>query len=50
LKYGFDLQFRMNESETGRAVALGEIRIVSIRPENRKVTPVPVAFPERIGR
>jgi len=45
-KYGFDLQFRMSEKETGREVALGKIGIVFIAPQDRKVAPVPPAFME----
>lgn len=40
-KYGFDLQFRMSEKETGREVALGKIGIVFITRENRKVALIP---------
>ncbi len=47
-KYGFDLQFRMSEKATSRDVALGKIGIVFIRPENRKVTPIPTAFLARV--
>jgi len=47
-KYGFDLQFRMSEKATSRDVALGKIGIVFIRPENRKVTPIPTAFLTRV--
>jgi len=47
-KYGFDLQFRMSEKDTSRDVALGKIGIVFIRPENRKVTPIPEAFMARV--
>ena len=43
-KYGFDLQFRLCEKETGRPVALGKIGIVFISPHARKVLPVPPAF------
>ncbi len=43
-KYGFDLQFRLAEKETGRAVALGKLGIVFISPHARKVAPVPEAF------
>lgn len=49
-KYGFDLQFRMSEKETGREVALGKIGIVFITPENRKVSLVPVAFMNRMNQ
>jgi acyl-CoA thioester hydrolase len=49
-KYGFDLQFRMSENETCREVALGKIGIVFIRPENRKVTPIPAPFLARVDR
>lgn len=49
-KYGFDLQFRMSEKETGREVALGKIGIVFITPENRKVSLVPAAFMSRMNR
>lgn len=48
-KYGFDLQFRMTEKETGRAVALGKLGIVFINPQVRKVAPVPPAFMANVG-
>jgi acyl-CoA thioesterase FadM len=47
-KYGFDLQFRMSETTSGREVALGKIGIVFIRREGRKVTSVPPAFLARV--
>jgi acyl-CoA thioester hydrolase len=47
-KYGFDLQFRMREKETRRDVALGKIGIVFITGNDRKVTPVPPAFLQRL--
>jgi acyl-CoA thioester hydrolase len=47
-KYGFDLQFRMREKETRRDVALGKIGIVFITGHDRKVTPVPPAFLQRL--
>ena len=47
-KYGFDLQFCMREKTTQRDVALGKIGIVFITPEDRKVTPVPAAFLQRL--
>ena len=43
-KYGFDLQFRLTEKETRRAVSLGKLGIVFIDPQMRKGTPVPPAF------
>ncbi|MDO8651678.1 MAG: thioesterase family protein [Undibacterium sp.] len=49
-KYGFDLQFRMSEKESHREVALGKIGIVFITRENRKVTPIPVAFTNRLSQ
>ena len=47
-KYGFDLQFRMTEKESHREVALGKIGIVFITREDRKVTPIPLAFMNRL--
>lgn len=47
-KYGFDLQFCMREKETHRNVALGKIGIVFITEHDRKVTPVPTAFLQRL--
>lgn len=49
-KYGFDLQFRMSDKESHREVALGKIGIVFITRENRKVTPIPVAFTNRLSQ
>ena len=43
-KYGFDLQFRMSEKETGREVALGKIGIVFVTPQDRKVSLIPPIF------
>ena len=43
-KYGFDLQFRMSDKDSGREVALGQIGIVFVNRETRKVTLVPQAF------
>ena len=48
-KYGFDLQFRLTEKETRRAVSLGKLGIVFIDPQVRKVTPVPPAFMAKVG-
>lgn len=48
-KYGFDLQFRLCEKETGRGVALGKIGIVFISEAHRKVTLVPQAFKDKVG-
>ena len=43
-KYGFDLQFRMSDKDSGREVALGKIGIVFIGREDRRVTPIPAEF------
>ena len=47
-RYGFDLQFRMSDKESGREVALGKIGIVFVNRETRKVTPVPQAFLDKV--
>lgn len=49
-KYGFDLQFRLSEKETGREVALGKIGIVFINEGDRKVTLVPAEFTRKVGQ
>lgn len=49
-KYGFDLQFRMTEKESGRDVALGKIGIVFIQRGTRKVSLVPAAFLSRVNQ
>ena len=43
-KYGFDLQFRMSDKDSGREVALGKIGIVFIDRASRKVTQIPLVF------
>ncbi len=43
-KYGFDLQFRMSDKDSGREVALGKIGIVFIDRASRKVTQIPAVF------
>lgn len=47
-RYGFDLQFRMDEKSSGRAVARGKTGIVFIDPRTRRPAPVPQAFMARI--
>ena len=47
-KYGFDLQFRMSEKETGREVALGKIGIVFVTPHDRKVSLIPPVFLDKV--
>lgn len=47
-RYGFDLQFRMRERETGRDVALGKTGIVFIDRESRRVTPIPASMQGRL--
>ncbi|WP_101047020.1 acyl-CoA thioesterase [Macromonas nakdongensis] len=48
-RYGFDLAFQMREKASGRDVARGKIGIVFVRPEAKKVAPVPAAFRERLA-
>lgn len=48
-RYGFDLQFRMDEEATGRPVARGKTGIVFIDPASRRPTPVPQAFLDRLA-
>lgn len=43
-RYGFDLAFRMDERDTGRAVARGKIGIVFVDRTTRRVAPMPPAF------
>ena len=47
-RYGFDLQFRMRELQTGRDVALGKTGIVFIDRQTRQVTPIPASMRERL--
>ncbi|MDO5690881.1 MAG: thioesterase family protein [Pseudomonadota bacterium] len=47
-RYGFDLQFRMHELQTGREVALGKTGIVFVDPKARQVTPIPASVQERL--
>ena len=47
---GFDLQFRMDELATGRAVARGKLGIVFIDRASRKPVDVPPAFKAQLLR
>ena len=47
-RYGFDLQFRMRELQTGRDVALGKTGIVFIDRESRRVAPIPASMQARL--
>ena len=47
-RYGFDLVFRMSESGQGREVARGKVGVVFVSKADRKVTPVPEAFQQRL--
>lgn len=47
-KYGFDLQFRMSDKDSGREVALGKIGIVFIDRTSRKVTQIPSVFWDKV--
>lgn len=47
-KYGFDLQFRMSDKDSGREVALGKIGIVFIDRTSRKVTQIPSVFRDKV--
>ena len=49
-RYGFDLVYRMDCSDTGREVARGKIGIVFINRETRRVSTVPEAFTQRLAR
>jgi acyl-CoA thioester hydrolase len=49
-KYGFDLQFRMSDKDTTREVALGKIGIVLITRTDRKVTPLPQIFRDKLDQ
>lgn len=49
-KYGFDLQFRMSDKETVREVALGKIGIVLITRADRKVSPMPQVFKDKLDQ
>lgn len=43
-KYGVDLQYRMNDKDSQREMALGKIGTVFIGQSNRKVALVPEHF------
>lgn len=47
-RYGFDLQFKMTETASGRDVSLGKFGVVFIDQATRKVTPIPPALLARI--
>ena len=47
-RYGFDLQFRMRELQSGREVALGKTGIVFIDRQTRRVAPLPASVRERL--
>ena len=49
-KYGFDLVYRMDCVEPVREVARGKVGIVFIDRTTRKVTPMPQAFMDQIGK
>ncbi len=49
-QYGFDLVYRMDCVEPAREVARGKVGIVFIDRTTRKVTPMPQAFMDQIGK
>ena len=48
-RYGFDLVFRMTEKSAGREVARGKIGVVFVGRTDKKVSPVPQAFMDRLA-
>ncbi|MDD0813316.1 thioesterase family protein [Curvibacter sp. HBC28] len=48
-RYGFDLVFCMTEKCSGREVARGKIGVVFVGKQDKKVTPVPEAFRDRLA-
>lgn len=47
---GFDLMFRVSESQSGREVALGKIGLVCVDPASRKPGFIPEAFKQALAR